>query len=304
MSGQFPYTVWKAAEADGAPFLTCTMFTDSHRALAERLGESLQRFGLPFLLCEVPSVHRSISIRGGDDLAYCKPRFIRAAIEHHDRPILFVDADCVVRQPPELIARLCAEGYDFAIYNWVSDPINDAWVPFKGVPGGTAGDPRRYWVFHHSVELSSETQMLSSGAVHLWRNSPATLALLEAWEASLSVHPRSIDDQCLDYAFNVATRSSRTVKYCWLPKEYMRYAWWIYAAPIIDHPDIPHELDPDSFHDMKAERLVQAEIVEEHKKRVFPRDCIVDVQDKMLLRPSVAGWQRVRRITAPLFVGE
>ncbi len=50
-----------------------------------------------------------------------------------------------------------------------------------------------------------------------------------------------MDDACLDYAFNNLKddiRSSMNV--AWLPKEYCRYAWWIFDKPVIDHPEFPY----------------------------------------------------------------
>jgi hypothetical protein len=54
------------------PFVVAGMFTASHKAAAERLVASLRSFSLPHAIFEVPTVHRSISHKGSDDLAYTK----------------------------------------------------------------------------------------------------------------------------------------------------------------------------------------------------------------------------------------
>ena len=103
------------------PFMICTMFTKTYTQKATRLASSLQKLRLPFSLYEVPSAHRSISQYGNDDLTYCKPSFIEWSLNRFQQPVLYVDADCVFCEKPELIWVLAGEYVDFAIYNWFSD---------------------------------------------------------------------------------------------------------------------------------------------------------------------------------------
>jgi hypothetical protein len=63
--------------ASALSYLIASLYTASHRPLAERLAASLTRFGLPYALYEVPTVHRSLSVRGTDDPAYTKASFVR-----------------------------------------------------------------------------------------------------------------------------------------------------------------------------------------------------------------------------------
>ena len=50
-------------------FVVAAMFTANVRDRADRLRASLEKAGLNYALYEVPSVHRSISTKGGDDIA-------------------------------------------------------------------------------------------------------------------------------------------------------------------------------------------------------------------------------------------
>src|SRR4051812_4514148 len=97
------YTLWRSRLDGSAPFLVTSIFTKSYQEKAERLAASLERHGLPHALFEVPSVHRSISSKGNDDIRYCKPHFLSWALAHFDRPILFIDSDCEVERRPDLI---------------------------------------------------------------------------------------------------------------------------------------------------------------------------------------------------------
>ena len=59
--------------------------------LADRLALSLEHLGLGHSLYQVPSVHKSISIRCSDDLSFCKPHFIRSALDQFNQPVLYIE---------------------------------------------------------------------------------------------------------------------------------------------------------------------------------------------------------------------
>ena len=250
-----------------APFIVCSQFTPDYRGKRDRLAASLERFGLAHELMEVPQVHRSISPRGSADMAASKPRFITSMLKRFGKPVLYVDSDMVFRKRPDLITALCAQDCDFAIYNWLADPMNDAWRP---EPGG------RQWKFYFGVDVASDSQLMASGAVQLWRGSEAAFTLLADWEQSLLGHPRSEDDHCLDFAYNHGDRS--TLKPHWLPKEYVRIGFWIYADPVIDHPELPTPII-GHFEQLGSARFRTAELRRVTKQTPFPRDAIVDAEN-------------------------
>jgi hypothetical protein len=282
---------WREGGDANAPFIVCAMFTPDYRSKAERLAASLTAFGVQYALFEVPQVHRSISPQGGDDLGFGKPRFIRSALERFAKPVLYVDSDVIVRKFPGLIAQLCGGPADFAIYNWLADPVNDAWRPEPGTP---------LWKFFFSVDVASDTQLMSSGAVQFWKNTDATQALLQDWEQALLRHPRSEDDQCLDFAFNHGDRTGLAP--AWLPKEYARYAFWIYADPVIDHPEFPAPIT-GAFESLGSARFLHAKLMRTQKQQPFPRDAVVDAQAGQLLQQrSDDGFAPAGPLPLPLFL--
>jgi hypothetical protein len=272
-----PYSLWREGGTAGSPFIVCAMFTPNYGALARRLTASLDAFGLEHALFQVPGVHRSISARGQGDLSLSKPRFIRFLLERFARPVLYVDCDVVFRKEPKQIASLAKKGCDFAIYNWLADMMNDAWRPEPGTP---------LWKFLFRVDLASDTQLLASGAVQLWRDTDAAISLLTDWEQSLHNHPMSEDDQCLDFAFNHGDRTG--LKPHWLPKTCCRYAYWPYVQPTIDHPQFPAPAS-GQFHQLGSERFDRAQLRRVEKDEPFPRDAAVNSATKRLLKPQADG---------------
>lgn len=279
------------------PFVIAGMFTASHVTTAERLLASLRRLALPHVLFEVPSVHCSISPKGTPDPAYTKANFLRHVLALAQRPVLYVDADTVFRQPPELIARLLVAGHDFAIFNWFGPEANDAYVPVQVGPPPPPGKtmPPRFYRYSHAIDLVDPTQLVCSGAVQLWGRTPAAEALLAAWHMTIGRFPGVADDQCLDYAFNNLPAAARAaLRPAWLPKAYARYAFWLLDQPVIDHPDFPYA--GKDWQKIPDEGPVRRVYVDRAKPRETPprlkRDLLIDaesgelmkVQDKRLVR--------------------
>jgi hypothetical protein len=123
------FELWQERADPQAPFVVVAFFTPSYLPRAERLLASLRRHGLSHAIFQVPTVHRSISAAGGDDIAFSKPRFIAAAVEHFARPVLYMDVDCEVLEKPALVHMIARRNVEFAIYNWLSDTMNDALGP-------------------------------------------------------------------------------------------------------------------------------------------------------------------------------
>ena len=285
-----PYTLWQEKSDPDAPFIVCAMFTPNYRALAQRLVASLDQLGLTYALFQVPTVHPSISPRGKGDLSVSKPRFIRFALERFGKPVLYVDCDMVFRSAPTLIAQLVKEGYDFAIYNWLADMMNDAWLPEPGT---------RLWKFFLRVELASDRQLMASGAVQLWRGTQPAFTLLSDWEQSLCNHPRSEDDHCLDFAYNHGDRTG--LNPTWLPKSYCRVAYWIYVQPVIDHPQFP-EPNPGHFHQLGFGCFDPAQLRRVEKQEPFPCDALINPATKRLLkRLSNGAYEEIGPVEDGLF---
>lgn len=272
-----PYSLWRQGGDAKTPYIACAMFTLSHYATAHRLIASLEQYGLHHALFQVPTVHRSVNARGEGDLSLSKPRFIRFLLERFGKPVLYLDGDVVLRREPKQIATLARKGCDFAIYNWLADSMNDAWRPEPGTP---------LWKFHFRVDLASDSQLMAGGAVQLWRGTEAAFTLLDDWDQSLRNHPVSEDEQCLDFAYNHASRDG--LKPHWLPKSYCRYAYWMYVQPIIDHPKFPLPMS-GTFQQLGSDRFDKTRIRRVEKDEPFPRDLVVDAAQKQLLRPMPDG---------------
>jgi hypothetical protein len=95
------------------------------------------------------------------------------------------------------------------------------------------------------------------------------------------------DDHCLDVAFNY--RSPDRLRFEWLPKEYARYAFWIFSDPIIDHPELPALASAD-FDTISGGRAIVSQITLDAGKRIpVPRTMIIDTYNDALLAPNMAG---------------
>lgn len=291
-----PYTPWREHSDPAARFTVCAMFTSSYQAHAERLAASLDTTGLSYAIFEVPSVHRSISDKGGDDLTYAKPAFIAHALRLLGRPVVYVDCDFVFRAKPILFDALVDEGVVFSVYNWLTDSDNDAWRP---VPGQPAGQPR-YWRFFFRMNAVSQDQLVCSGGVQFWRDTPAAFDLLRDWEAALVAFPQAQDDHCLDYAFNRGA-SAGAARVRWLPKDHVRIGFWIHVRPVIDHADLPGE----GGGGLALERVDKTKLSPRPDADVsFPRDAVIDARDKVLLLPGPDGRHVPSgALSRPLFIG-
>lgn len=287
-----PYNLWRKGGDAEAPFIACALFTPSYLGVAQRLAGSLEQFGLHHAMYMVPTVHRSISIKGEGDLSVSKPRFIRFLLERFAKPVLYLDCDVVLRREPTHITSLARKGCDFAIYNWLADMENDAWRPEPGTP---------LWKFYFRVDLASDSQLMASGAVQFWAPTDAAFTLLSDWEQSLANHPLSEDDQCLDFAYNHGDRTG--LKPHWLPKSCCRYAYWIYVQPVIDHPQFPAPAS-GVYQQLGSERFDKSQLRRVEKDEPFPRDWVVDAAQKQLLRPGPgdsyeAAWPLPHRLYLP-----
>jgi hypothetical protein len=264
----------------GTNYIVIAMFTADLRGSADRLLRSVKKFNLNHSFYQVPTVHKGISIKGSNDIAFCKPNFIRAALDHFRKPVLYVDADVIFKQSPVKIAEVSNSGVDFAIYNWLADASTDAYVPvkIKNKP------PKGFYRFSHSIDWLDDSQLLCSGAVQYYDNSAGARRMLETWLASIKRFPEVVDDELLDYSFNFEL--SEPISTYWLGKEFCRYAFWILTQPIIDHPDMPaFDADERRFFKFASGGRDRFRQTKNGPRALppFPRDCIIDTKNKTVL---------------------
>jgi hypothetical protein len=207
-------------------------------------------------------------------------------------PLLYVDADVVFRENPVELLRLAREGTDFAIYNRLADPCTDGYLPIPGA--------RDLYRFAVAVDQYDPLQLVCSGAVQFYNDSAAARGLLASWLDTVTRWPAVADDESLDYAYNFLIHRSG-IRTAWLGKEYLRYPWWIYVRPVIDHPD------PVTPHGMRGFGATTG--VERFRpcgalppQGPFPRDCTIDVERKLALRMSERGLQPFARVSIPLWL--
>lgn len=277
---------WAKLLRPDAPFIVVTMFTTNLRAYADRLKASLERLGLSFVLYEVPTIHSSVSASGTSDLAFCKPNVIHASLEEFRVPVLYVDADFVFREAPRKVPQLISDRIDFAIYNWLADTMTDAYMPVTVTLNGVSFE-NRFYRFSHSVDLYDPTQLLASGGSQFYTRNAAPL--LRGWLDAISRFPQARDDELLDYTYNYSVGAD-AIRSLWWTKDYCRIAYWITVKPVIDHPQIPGGSTPLLF---SAVSGIQPFRVENVGSRVspgpFPRDCLIDAQERCLLRIDNRG---------------
>ncbi len=281
-----PLSIVRSAEGPGdAGFVVAAMHTASHAEPAERLRRSCEALRIAHVICEVPTVHQSISINGTPDPAYTKPNFIRHILQRQRRPVLYMDADCVVRERPELIERLVRKRTTFAVYNWLADRENEAFYPVDvELAGRKLHD--RFFVCGYRMPLYSERQLFCSGGVQLHDTSAAADALLASWQRTIvEEFPQAPDDQCLDFAFNNGGRELPGMRSAWLPKEYLRCAFWIFSRAVVDHPGFPALRDVNlHFRDIPGDGLRRRFYPEECRDTPsrFPERVLVDLEERAL----------------------
>jgi hypothetical protein len=68
----------------------------------------------------------------------------------------------------------------------------------------------------------------------------------------------------------------------------VRLPFWIYADPVIDHPEFPTPIT-GYFRPLGSGRFVHAELKRAKKTEPFPRDATVDAEASQLLMPDEEG---------------
>ncbi len=297
-AGAPDFTVWRERSA-AAPFTVCAFFTPAYRPKAERLAVSLDALELPYAIFETPAVHRSISRRGGPDMRFSKPRFIASCLARTGRPVLYADCDLIFRARPAAVERAVQEGAEFAAFNWMAAPANDAWMPLPG-----QAEPARFWRFLFNVNEASSDQLMTSGGAQVWRPTPAAQLLLQDWEDALARFERAPDDHALDFAFNRGRARGAGLRASWLPSDHMRIAFWPYVKPVIDHPWLYFPPQDGHFADI-PNRMDLARLGRRPREPVLPRDLVLDTREMLLLRRvSPDRLEPVGPVPCPLYLDD
>lgn len=231
---------------DRAGFAVCAFFStgDGYETYARRLAASCRRFELPFSLWRAPAVHCSISWRGSPDLRFTKPSFVNFCLDRlGGAGVAYLDVDTLVVARPQSFFDAWRSNTDFAVYNWLSDVHNEAYLPANGKL--VSPEPEStFYVFSHRVGWCSNDQLNCSGPTQYYGSGPAARTLLAGWQQTIARNPRSADDNSLNFAYNNPPAGSEALRVLWLDKAYVRFPWWPHVAPVILHPAIPATSQP------------------------------------------------------------
>jgi len=287
-------------------FVVCAMFTPGERyyRYADRLADSCETYRLPYRIYEVPCVHTSISLQGTTDLAFTKANLIAMNMQTFPaKNILYVDVDVLFVDYPQRILEISNADYDLALYNWLSDWHNEAYVPVIDNQGGKRIVTNCY-IYSHHIGLYCPDQLICSGGVQFYRNAPNIFGLLKAWLSVIARSPLSADDESLDYAYNNLDKTSNVFRPMWLDKSYLRMPWWPHVKPVILHPGMPmaaNDRSPLPAIDNRTRfypehcRIKQSDLY-------FPPDYYIDTEKKLLLKVAHSRIADVRPIQQEFWV--
>lgn len=274
-------------------FAVCAFLSTGggYELYARRLAESCRRFGLPFSLWRVPAVHHSISWRGSPDTRFTKASFITHCLDRlAGASVAYLDVDTLVVARPEAWFDARRDRRDFAIYNWMHDPHNEAYLPNNRKlvsPEPQSG----FYTFSHRVEWLSDHQLNCSGPSQYYADSAAARCLLDRWQHTVTANPRSADDHCLNFAYNNPAPGAPAPDTLWLDKAYTRYPWWPHVAPVILHPGIPAQSQP--FLPVKGSAgeppIHLDRCAPNETPTLFPRDGGVEVRSATIFRIDQDG---------------
>jgi tetratricopeptide (TPR) repeat protein len=269
-------------------FIVCAMFTPNKPSLfqyANRLVSSCEKYRLPYIIYEVPGIHKSISPQGQEDLAFTKANFIYFnMLRFPTKNILYLDIDVLFVDHPDVIVEISKAGYDFAIYNWLNDEHNEAYIPInrKIELGNIYSD---FYMFSHCIGYHCSEQLICSGAAQFYKNSIKAKYLLESWQGVIANNPGYADDECLDYTYNNFILDLEDLEPFWLDKSYCRYPWWPHIKPIILHPDLPYGGRSCHITEINnRQRFYPIKCKPKLNLFLFPPDYIIDTKNRLLLK--------------------
>ena len=226
-----------------------------------------------------------MSPSGGDGIDFSKPNFIRFNLDlFDDRGVLYLDVDMFFAEKPGSIAGGAGKDVDFAVYNWLNDQHNEAYLPVNGrlEKGNRHSELYR---FSHSINFISGEQLICSGGVQYYRNSAAGRRLLGLWLQFIEENPEFADDEGLDYVYNNFMIPQGDIRPGWLGKSYLRFPWWPHVRPIILHPALHPGRERRRIDEIAGKRRFYPERCKRNMTEfVFPADWIIDTRNRLLLR--------------------
>lgn len=310
MRQQAIYSNYKSCEFhDTYNFIVCSMFTptnENYFHLADRLIKSCEKFSLPFAVYKVSNIHKSINLNGTDHPLYTKANFILFNMERcRDKNILYVDIDMIFIDYPQMIIEIDNSNIDFAIYNWLNDVHNEAYMPIVQNIGGKATFSE-FYVYSHSIDYYSNEQLICSGGVQYYKNSSNARKLLETWQKVIEENSGIADDECLDCAFNNLGYENIEISFKWLDKPYLRLPWWPHIKPVILHPTIPIAGGRRaSFpQESKRKRFYPERCQRRTVPYYFPIDYIIDTKRQLLLKVENSRLIDIRKIQQDFWIYE
>ena len=313
MSDSFPLPLvqkeihWEFYPETSPDLLVCAMvWGDEYLKRTDNLKRSCEEFGMAGVICEMPTVHFSMSHKGTDDARYTKANFICSMLETYQRPILYVDSDCFFSEYPAcLVAKHL--NYDFAVYNWLADTNNAAYIPVQIISKGDGSshpEKERYYRFSHSIEFYSDKQLISSGCVQYYNNTLNARLILERWHAIVCGFSGCADDHCLDYTYNNYVAEQKEFRVLWLDKAYARYPWWIDTKPVISHLDMPdsEEQWPPLPETENIKRVYPERLKACRQDLLIPRNAILDTVTGQVYEVRNDGLIPVRIVTRQFWI--
>ena len=270
-------------------FLIVSFFTKNFVSKAIRLANSLDKLNLNYKIFEIPEIHFSKSNKGTSNINYCMPKLILDVFKVSKIPLLYVDSDIVFKKNPDLIFSFHEKKIDFAIYNFIEDTDNEGYLPLKiNIRENEKLVPKEFFVTKVSVPLLNsanyERQMLTAGAVAYFSNTKAAIDLLNRWLENIKHFPRAVDDQTLDYTFNIDLNGKKKLNVYWLPKNYCRYNFWIFTDPVINHPDELTYRPEDNFDDITGKkRYIRKNILKRLNAKI-DKTHLIDINQKLIFK--------------------
>ena len=211
-----------------------------------------------------------------------------------DKNILYLDVDLQIVDYPKDLVNVSDEQYDFAIYNWLNDEHNEAYVPISK-KHQVENSHSHLYVFSHRVDYRSKTQLICSGGVQFYKNSDSAKRLLKEWQYVMAEAPYSADDECLDLAYN--NFKATDLKSFWLDKSYIRLPWWPHVKPVILHPEWTRAYARPPLPEYPNRRHFYPERCElRSTPYYFPPDCIIDTKNSLLRKMENSQLVNIRKI--------
>ena len=281
--------IFKEKNLSDQSFLIISFFTKNFISKAERLADSLDQLNLNYKIFEIPEIHFSKSNKGTSNINYCMPKLILEVFKKSKKPLLYVDSDIVFKKKPELLFSFKQKKIDFAIYNFIEDTDNEGYLPFKvNIKIKNKIVQKEFFVTKVSVPLVNsskhEKQMLTAGAVAYFANSEPSFNLLKKWLKNVERFPRAVDDQTLDYTFNIEFKKKKELNIYWLPKNYCRYNFWIFTDPVINHPDELTHRPEDNFDDITGiKRYVRKNVLKRSNAKI-DKTHLIDIEKKIIFK--------------------